>query len=69
MFRLPKEARVTPQGRVTAPHEVIHTFLHHCRHCGWHGSGAQLETVAAHERSTVVDYNCPSCHEWIAFSW
>ena len=69
MFRLPKEARVTPQGRVTAPHEVIRTFSHYCRHCGWHGPGAHLETVAAHERSTVVDYNCPSCHEWIAFSW
>jgi hypothetical protein len=69
MFRLPKEARVTAQGRITAPHEVIRTFSHHCRHCGWHGPGAQLETATAHERSTILDYHCPNCHEWIAFSW
>ena len=69
MFRLPKEARVTAQGRITAPHDVIRTFSHHCRYCGWRGPGYELETPETHERSTIVDYHCPQCHEWIAFSW
>jgi hypothetical protein len=69
MFRLPKEARVTAQGRITAPHEVIGTFPHQCRRCGWQGAGEALEVAASHERSTIVDYNCPRCHEWLAFSW
>jgi predicted RNA-binding Zn-ribbon protein involved in translation (DUF1610 family) len=69
MFRLPKEARVTAQGRITAPHELIRTFSHHCRHCGWHGPGAQPETDSAHGRSSIVDYDCPNGHEWIAFGW
>jgi hypothetical protein len=69
MFRLPPEARVTGGGRVTAPHFIIRTFDHHCRTCGWHGPGSDLKTGEVHEASCIVDYNCPACSEWIAFSY
>lgn len=69
MFRLPPEARVTAGGRITAPHYVIHTFDHRCRHCGWNGPGKDLATGEIHESSGIVDYDCPRCGEWIAFSY
>ena len=69
MFRYPPQARVTGEGRVSAPHEVILTLPHHCRHCGWEGPGQDLKTGEVHEGSGIVDYNCPRCQEWIAFSY
>jgi predicted RNA-binding Zn-ribbon protein involved in translation (DUF1610 family) len=65
MFRLPNEARVT---RVTAPHDIIRTFDHRCRQCGWEGPGAELITSEVFEESGIVEYTCPRCHEDIAFS-
>lgn len=69
MFRLPPLARVTGAGRVTAPHYLIRKFGHRCRHCGWSGPGKDLSTGEVHESSGIVDYDCPHCHEWIAFSY
>ena len=66
---LPPEARVTYRGRLTAPHRLIRTFEHQCPDCGWQGPGTALATGQAHEASGIVDYHCPSCGEWIAFSW
>jgi hypothetical protein len=69
MFRLPPEARVTGAGRVTAPHFIIRTFEHRCQHCGWEGPGAHLSIGEVHECSCIVDYDCPKCGEWIAYSY
>ena len=68
-FRLPPQARVTGEGRVTAPHYTIREFDHRCRHCGWEGPGKGLRTGEVHEASGIVDYDCPKCGEWIAFSY
>jgi predicted RNA-binding Zn-ribbon protein involved in translation (DUF1610 family) len=68
-FKLPPSARVTGEGRVSAPHYVIREFNHRCRHCGWEGPGTDLATGEVYEDSCIIDYNCPKCHEWIAFSY
>jgi hypothetical protein len=52
-----------------APHYVIREFDYRCRHCGWEGPGRELQTAEVHEQSGIVDYDCPTCHEWIAFSY
>jgi predicted RNA-binding Zn-ribbon protein involved in translation (DUF1610 family) len=68
-FRLPPGARVTGGGRVCAPHYVIREFDHRCRHCGWEGPGTELSTGEVHESSGIVDFDCPQCSAWIAFSF
>jgi predicted RNA-binding Zn-ribbon protein involved in translation (DUF1610 family) len=58
VLRLPK--------RITAPHFELQRMSVACPNCGWQGTGAELSLGEMHDGGCVSDYNCPSCHEWIA---